>query len=728
MPASGSSLPAFLRAELAPTPGRARATARLVVASVVATVLVMGFRIPEGHWIIIAIFTVGLADAGASIQKGIQRLIGTFGGGAIGILVVAVFADEPAVRVPLMGLIAMATLFLSRTTTAPYVFLLGGITAVLVIESTRGSDVNAAVAIGVWRIALMVIGVAIGTGAQVFLWPVDPETVLLGELGARLDVAADVVRRCLAGAPQPTGMTAMTQGALARHLDLLTNAEARHPSLRQKHVVQLTLVSAVEHLLTGALALERAAQATPGVPTGATAGRLRAVLADCERLRAALPGRTAPAPRPRSALPSDEEVAGAGAARLLPALTEMERALGDIDAALGIADEPSADRIAAAAASRQSLDAPAGSWLTPAFSASNVDDLAFAFKGGLAATICHVLVNGFAWPGSSTSVWTCLLVAQSSYGAMTQKELLRIVGAVAGGLLGLIAILVAMPNLEGLASFLVVVAIGFAVAAWVTTGSARIGYAGIQIGVAFSMCMVDVPGTTVNLLPARDRVVGILIGIVVTGFVFRGLGHPRARQQMRLELARTLRALAALARVGVAGLEPLDAGPARGHRWAVYQHITTTLRLHDEAQFEEKAGSPDAVAERDAVLRLVGDAQSVFLALLEIVRHRLNVDVARSFGAAQETVHALAVGIVDALGAAADRVEGRAPAPMPDLRALRERAEAAIATAPGAGHVQARLLLYRDVVGTVLVLTRDVETRDWTHDRRATLDAATVRA
>jgi hypothetical protein len=137
---------------------------------------------------------------------------------------------------------------------------------------------------------------------------------------------------------------------------------------------------------------------------------------------------------------------------------------------------------------------------------------------------------------------------------------------------------------------------------------------------------------------------------------------------------------------------------------------------------------PDAVAERDAVLRLVGAAQSVFLALLEIVRHRLNVDVARSFGAAQETVHALAVGIVDALGAAADRIEGRAPAPMPDLRALRERAEAAIAAAPGAGHVQARLLLYRDVVGTLLVLTRDVDARVWTHDRGAALDAATVPA
>src|SRR5262249_60487193 len=136
----------------------------------------------------------------------------------------------------------------------------------------------------------MVVGVAVGPAAQVSLGPTDPEAVLLGELAARIDVAADVVRRCLAGTPQPAGPTAMTQGALARHLDLLMNAEARHPSLRQRHVVQLTLVSAVEHLLTGALALERAAQATPsGPPTGPTPTRLDPVLPHSHPLRPPLP-------------------------------------------------------------------------------------------------------------------------------------------------------------------------------------------------------------------------------------------------------------------------------------------------------------------------------------------------------------------------------------------------------------------------------------------------------
>jgi len=232
----------------------------------------------------------------------------------------------------------------------------------------------------------------------------------------------------------------------------------------------------------------------------------------------------------------------------------------------------------------------------------------------------------------------------------------------------------------------------------------------------------------VNLLPTRDRVVGILIGIVVTDVVFRGLGHPRARQQMRLELAKTLRALADLARVGIVGVDRLDARPARGHRWAIYQHLATTLRLHDEAQFEPGAGLPEVVGERDAVLRLVGDAQSVFLVVLEVVRHRLNVDLTGSVGAVREALHPLAVGIADALEIAGDRVDGRPPRAMPDLRALREGTEAAMAAVPSNAHVQARLLLYRDLVGTVLLLTRDVDARMWTHDAGVDRSAPPVMA
>ena len=122
--------------------------------------------------------------------------------------------------------------------------------------------------------------------------------------------------------------------------------------------------------------------------------------------------RNSPTPiAPPIDLPSDEALAAAGAHRLLPALVQMERALGDARGAT----EPFAGTPGAHEA-YSSLDASSagGLFLTPAFSISDTADLAFAMKGGLAAFLCYLLANGLAWRGIDTSIWTALIVAQSS--------------------------------------------------------------------------------------------------------------------------------------------------------------------------------------------------------------------------------------------------------------------------------------------------------------------------
>src|SRR5262249_54842944 len=140
------SLLAFLHRELAPTPGRLRASLRIVVgslAAVGATVLLGAGSFPHGHWSITTIFTVSQADAGASLRKSTQRVIGTIAGGGLGILVVIALADQPAVYVPVLGAVAFLGLFASQTTTAPYVMLLGTLTFVLVTFFPPGSDAAA---------------------------------------------------------------------------------------------------------------------------------------------------------------------------------------------------------------------------------------------------------------------------------------------------------------------------------------------------------------------------------------------------------------------------------------------------------------------------------------------------------------------------------------------------------------------------------------------------------
>ncbi len=94
---------------------------------------------------------------------------------------------------------------------------------------------------------------------------------------------------------------------------------------------------------------------------------------------------------------------------------------------------------------------------------------------------------------------------------------------------------------------------------------------------------------------------------------------------MRHALASTLRSLATLSRVGLT--EKPNLSIARGHRWQVYQDLATTLRLHDESKFEPGAGTAEARAARESVARIAEHAQAVFLALLSVVRHRIDVSL-----------------------------------------------------------------------------------------------------
>jgi uncharacterized membrane protein YccC len=261
-----------------------------------------------------------------------------------------------------------------------------------------------------------------------------------------------------------------------------------------------------------------------------------------------------------------------------------------------------------------------------------------------------------------------------------------------------------MPNLENLISFLVVVAIGSGCAAWLSTGSTRIAYAGLQIGLAFALTLGDAPGPTTSMIAARDRVLGVLLGNVVAAAVFLGFGSGRAREAMTGSMASTLRALSALVRATSGGVERPELAPTRGHRWTVYQNLLTTLRLHDEAGYEPGATLPETIAARDAVLRLMGDTEGLFLAILALVRHRLDIDLHDVPEALRYNLRSFGVAVAESIEAAAARVEGRSVA-VPDYRKLLAGAEHVFAQASLAPldprlrtHLAARLELYRDVL------------------------------
>src|SRR5262249_11797238 len=266
------------------------------------------------------------------------------------------------------------------------------------------------------------------------------------------------------------------------------------------------------------------------------------------------------------------------------------------------------------------------------------------------------------------------------FGATVQKCTLRLAGAVVGGALGIATIVVAMPNLETIASLLLVSGVGFFIAGWILAGSARISYVGLQAGMAFSICVTDPTGPTTDLTAARDRVIGILLGVLAVLFV-SAVWPARARLAMWSQLARTLRTIAGLARLAPApGSYRAQIDRAVGTRTAVYQQLAATVRL--AAESERELDAHEARAEREWIGRLAAHAQAGFLAILALRRHRLSPGFPALPPAVLDAIHAVDQAAGEALDALADQIERGRGAALPDLASPLAALEAL--AAPGA--------------------------------------------
>jgi multidrug resistance protein MdtO len=710
-------LAAFLRTELSPSPARWRTTARIVVACVFATALAMTLRMPNGHWLIVTIFIVSQPNVGATLDKALMRLGGTLVGALGVIATVVAFPQQPWFQLPIIALLIGTSAFLSRTSAYPYVAMLGGLTVVLFLGNAE-VDPTTSLDDGLWRLAAVALAEVIATAAHLLLWPDDPEDLLLKDVERLLGLVEERLARLLRGGPSDDGDAARARIAdgvfngLVRDLDLLNNAETRYRSLRRRHLEQLVLIGAVNRVATASLTLESLLERTQGRSTGDAASdpliaRVRAILQVIASVRRAVTGRrpvldddVAPLAHPRPLVGRDLP--------FLPPLVDMERALGEVPAGTAFLDATGVTHSSALPFSP--LDSGSTGFLTPACSWSNTRDLRFAAQVTISSMICYLLVAGLDWPALSTAVVTCVVVAQSSFGATVQKALLRIAGAIVGGCLGIGAILLVIPWIDSLPPFLLVVAVCSLVAAYVVAGSARISYVGIQIALAFALTLLDAMGPSIELVKPRDRVLGILLGNVVTAVVSFWIWPVLAGEEMKTSLQSALRHLAALSRVGIkdGGGEQV-ARPARGFRLQIHQDLAAILRLHAEAQFEPGASTAEHRERQRRLLALQQEVQQVFLLIAGIVRNRLNVGLGGVALPSQPALHDVALAIGPQLEASATELTGRAAPPPPDLGERIASADAAFAVGaataidvPGAAaavvEMRSQLELYRTLV------------------------------
>jgi len=686
----------FLRTELAPFPGRAIATVRVVVACVVVLILCMTLRIPEPHLSVWVVTRVAMEESSESLLTGLVFLIALTIGLAIPLVLLTFAMDQAWLRFCLMGAMAALGLFLRQTFVIGALGFVIGLIGVVMMTAPDFIPIPELVVRGsLWLWPVFALGVTAAVAANLLIAPTDPEKLLREELAARLRATEDAIARQLGGRSEGSEARRLAGAGVARLLLLLKSAEVAHPSLKVRHAQQSALITLVDRLVTSAAALELLPRTVPGADESA---RLQRVAESCAQVRRVLEDgdlleRVQPIhwPSPRG-----------GGSAMFPVLVELEHLADLMQQALG------PEGVAGEVASSE----PGRLFVPDAF--TNPAYVRYALKGALAVMICYTLQSAVDWPGIRTCLITCLIVALGSEGATIQKGTLRVSGALVGASMGFLAILLLVPGMESITSLTLLVAAGTAVAAWVVLGSPRIAYAGVQIAFAFYVCVIQGFEPTWHFYTIRDRLIGILLGNTVITLVFHYIWPVPASGGMWTSLGSALHAMARLATVGSRGDD--QAGVTRGAeglRLQASHDFLIAQQLADQAAFELGDPSREGLAARERLQRAAADAQSVFLTQLAIAHQPPDVVPALP-GALGAGVRRFDAAVSDSLEAIVQRAERNARRPIPDLRvplaavtALTKESVPGITSREVAGHIEGRLALYRELVPRVERLGAD---------------------
>jgi multidrug resistance protein MdtO len=147
---------------------------------------------------------------------------------------------------------------------------------------------------------------------------------------------------------------------------------------------------------------------------------------------------------------------------------------------------------------------------------SNPEHVQYAFKTTLAAMTCYLIYSILSWPGIHTALITCYIVSLGTVAETVEKLQLRILGCMVGTVAGLGVMIFIIPHTTDIGHLMLVVFAGAFIGAWIAAGSPRISYAGFQFAFAYFLCVIQGSSPSFNMVVARDRVIGIFLGILVS--------------------------------------------------------------------------------------------------------------------------------------------------------------------------------------------------------------------
>ena len=525
----------FLKTELAPRPGRAWAVGRTTIAATLVMVWVMTFTIPFGFIGAINTFLLSRENPTATLRDALTAVLFTALGTVYSIVGIVTMIGDPLTHFLWITVSLFLAFYLIRIipnylAAANFGFTLAG---TIPLWDEPLVPVNTRIENTLWFAGALAVGVAVTVAVEFIFRRVHPITDLTQGIENRLETVEGVLRQTAADLP----FSAKLEEDISLYADLGTSRLRlylyRSGGFPRDVTIKMNAAIAVLGRLVDLAASLRIVRSTQSIAPGR---------ADCDRclhlaneifhLRRDLQ---------QGRLPCSIEILSQPEPSELPFLPEMERAVALISQAFcGV--RGAEDQLSPVA---PVPEAHSGLLVPDAF--SNLDHLKFAVRGTLATVLAYVVYQAIDWRGLSTAIPTCMITALSTTGASRQKQFLRLGGAIIGGFVfGMGAQVFVLPNLDSIAGFVVLFAAVTAISGWIATATPRLSYLGVQMALAFYLINLQEFSPQISLAIARDRVVGVLLGLLSMWLVFDRLWVRNALEEMQDLFSRNLRMLAEL--------------------------------------------------------------------------------------------------------------------------------------------------------------------------------------
>lgn len=567
----------FLKKELAPYPGRISLVLRMTAAATLTMLCVMAGHLPEGALGGYFALVIARENLRASIRNALSLTAFFALAAAFVLLGAALFAGSPVTH---FLWVAGSLFLLFFVLSAGANYSLAGAFSLLVTAALptwdRPLGVNSKVALTLYLLFTLVIGSFSGLLVEAVYRSFDASSPIVAGMADRLRVSAAMLlaageHRELAAEDRSKLLQYAMVGPSVLRRQLIRSARSAGERARVSAAIALT--GRLVELCAAALE-DRGARE---LPDGEDARRLRAVGAAVEARASALREGAGAGSPPRW-------TATGAASRAVPALPEIERVAAsfrEVDTLDEAALEQRQREASGAAPERR------GFRLFKPDAFRNREHLAFALRGCLAATLCYIFYLGVNWPGIDTALRTCTITALATIGSSRQKQVLRIAGAVLGGFgIALPAQVYLLPRIDSITGFALFFAAVSLPVAWLATSSPRLSYFGLQAALAFYLVNLQEPYEQLSLAVSRDRVVGVLLGLMAMWLVFDRLGATDAAARMEALLR------ANLLRIGDYGLLAAElSGGANG----ALQARAQAMRVEINDAFSQMNAQADAV-------------------------------------------------------------------------------------------------------------------------------------